>query len=326
MDAHWEQASRRARGAYLVVLPDRWVMRGGTLKLLASLVECESPQCVFWDTKLAMQKDGRHVRPFGGEGPVQYEVLKSGDLLEQLLRFQGYIDDTVFTQPFPRSLNSIIRVSLANAIRERLGVFYAPNACDYTSGITTLLNVGEIVHLRESLYLAIGAESNGQQLSIHGVPDRLRAATHWRGLALDTVLLTVMNDLEKTFERNAANTWISRFNMRNVLLCLLNEIHFKEWHGTPLDTRTMRLELIEYARRNERQIGPGTVDALRAYDKLHAPRLRSARRLLQRAGVFYTLYEWKHAVLGRKVPESTFRYSDDLLSARRIQMIDPVHS
>jgi hypothetical protein len=319
MDANWESASLRAGGRYLLVLPDRWVMRGGALGLLASIVARQHPECVFWDSRLSINDEGHFRGHIDNTGPVHCEVRSAHDMLASLLNFDGYATDTVFKQPFPRGLNSITRSDVIERIRARVGVLFAPNACDYTSGVSILLNTTRLTHLHDSLYLGIGTDSNGQRLSVFGVPEPLRPATRWRGLELDTVFLTVMNDVESTLQRHGATAWRERIAVANVLLSLLNEIHFKEWHGSPLDTQAMRERVMDYARQHARELGPAALERLAAYDRAHAPRLRPGRRLLQRLDLFYKLYALKHTMLGHRTVLSGHRYSDDLLSARPIQ-------
>jgi hypothetical protein len=317
MDENWEAASQRGSGKYLLVLPDRWVMRGGALGLLASIVAEQDPECVFWDSRLAIYEDGTLRGQVETAGPVRCEIRSSRDLLASLLNFSGYETNTVYTQPFPRGLNCITRRDVIERTRKKAAPFFAPNACDYTSGVALLLNTERMTHLQESLYMAIGAESNGERLSVYGVNEKLRPATRWRGLQLDTVLLTVLNDVEMTLKRHGAEKWSERIHLANVLLSLLNEIHFKEWHGSPLDTVRMRADLFSYAALHKDALGPSAIEKLRAYDRKFSPRFRNSRRLLQRLKLFYKLYSLKHS-LGRGRQGDGHFYGDDLLSTRPI--------
>lgn len=326
MDDNWESASRLARGKYLLVLPDRWVMRGGALNLLASLVDQQEPECVFWDSKLSMDGDGRLRNEIDTRAPIRCKVVPSERALENLLDFKGYLDNTVYTQPFPRGLNCIIRQDVVVAIRRKVGSFFAPNACDYTSGVSVLLNTRKLTHVGDSLYLSLGNDSNGEKLAVYGVPEKLRPATAWRGLQLDTVLLTVMNDIEDTLRRNGAPEWSPRIDHANVLLSLLAEIHFKEWHGSPLDTVKMKQHLLRYAEANKERLGANIAARLAAYDAEFSPSLPAARRWLQKWGCFYALYRCKNGLARAKRKRGRQFYSQDFLSGRQILLADSSHT
>lgn len=315
MDVNWETACMRASGRYLLVLPDRWVMRGGVLRLLAALVAKHEPQCVFWDSKLSIDNSGQFRSLVPTDGPLHCDFVPSTLALENLLKFRGYLDRTVYTQPFPRGLNSIIRTDVIDTVRRKTGAFFAPNTCDYTSGVSALVNTNQLIYVRDSLYLAIGNDSNGERLSIYGVPEKLKPSTQWHGLQVDAIFLTVLNDIEQTLKRNGASQWLDAFDKGNAMLSLLAEIHTKEWHGSPLDTATMRLTLFRYA---EKHLGPRILSELQQYDQRNAPKLRTERKLLQSAGLFYPLYRLKHALKEQLKESSSQFYSDDLLSHRSL--------
>jgi hypothetical protein len=322
MDVNWETASLQAKGRYLLVIPDRWVMRGGVLALLANLVEGRVPECVFWDAKLSIDRHGRFQRPVDTSIPVHAEERRSSAILGSLLKFEGYATDTVFTQPFPRGLNCICRCDVVEAIRARVGRFFAPNACDYTSGISVLLNTESAIYLQDSLYIPIGSKSNGAQLSVFGLPQRLLKDAAWAGLRMDAVFLTVMNDFERTLRRHGAEKWLGSIERGNVLLSLLSEIHFKEWHGSPLDTTAMREALLDHAQAHAAQIGGDIVERLRLHDQRFAPSWRSARRILQRAHLFYPLYALKHQAKARLSRSTHQTYLDDHFGGRSVRMRD----
>ncbi|NNU43665.1 glycosyltransferase family 2 protein [Ramlibacter montanisoli] len=317
MDANWEAASLRARGRYLMMFPDRWVMRGGSLALLASIIAQQDPECVIWDSRLSIQEDGRFRSEVESAGPVRCEIRRSEDLLENLLAFRGYKDKTVYTQPFPRGLNCVTRQDAIDAVRSRVGTLFAPNACDYTSGVSLLLHTRRITHVLDSLYVAIGKESNGERLTIHGIPPSLKHATRWRGLEVDAVLLTVMNDIDATLERHGEQQWSERMDVGNVLLSLLSEIHTKEWHGSPLDTVEMRERIFSYATLHRDTLRPSLAAELAAYDLQFAPGLRQGRKLLQKLKLFYKVYALKHAMAPGR-PSARHTYCDDLLSTRSV--------
>jgi glycosyltransferase involved in cell wall biosynthesis len=317
MDANWETASRKASGAYLLMLPDRWVMRGGTLRFLMEVISSTNPECVFWDTKLGIDGDERIRQEIKIYESIDCKILRSTAVLQHILNFEGYTDDTVFTQPFPRALNSLIKRDVSELIRDKFGKLFIPCSCDYTSGIGVLLNTKQLVHIQDSLYIPIGEQSNGQTVAVFGMPERLKHYSVWRGLQLDSVFLSVVRDIEHMLEIHGKRDFIKYINNTNLLLSLLNEIHFKEWHGSPLDIRHMRGLLIDFAGKN---FGQEVVDRLRDYDRNHVPRMRNLRRHLQKLRIFYPLYKFKHRIKDIFRAQSSNSYKDDTLSGRNIRL------
>jgi hypothetical protein len=318
MDENWEAASRKASGTYLLMLPDRWVMRGGTLQLLADVIANTNPECVFWDSKLGIDSDGRYTQEIRVSESIDYEILSSKGVLHEILNFKGYANNTVFTQRFPRSLNSLVRADIIKSIREKVGQLFAPNSCDYTSGVSVLLTTKRLVYIHDSLYISIGQQSNGQTVAVFGTPERFRRFSAWRELQLDSVFLSVVRDIENMLEIHGERDFIRYMNATNLLLSLMNEIHFKEWHGSPLDIYSMRQRLIDFAARNFDQ---GTVDRLRDYDRRHAPRMRLLRRYLQKLRIFYPLYSIKHRMKYILRSPSPYSYKDNTLGRRNIRLI-----
>lgn len=293
MYENWENASVRAKGEYVLILPDRWIMLQGVLRLLKNVIEKKNPDCIFWGAR--HQHD--LLNNNSNQIMIYYEEIPSQLLLSNLLLFNGYKDGKVFSQPFPRGLNSAYKNSLVNKIRNNIGSFFRPASCDYTSGISILTNTSSMIEIFTALYSSVGNESNGARNSIHGLSDEDRNLAVWRGLDLNCVFLTVLNDIENTLKLNGRSDLLNSINVSNVLLSTLSELHFKEWHGSTLDTLGMRESIINFISKNKKITRANLLYEFNNFDDKMRPNFLSLRKFLVRLGVFYYLYDLKWKLL-----------------------------
>lgn len=295
MHDNWEQSTLKASGKYILVLPDRWVMRLGVLSLLNKIIEKNDPEVIFWDTKLGMFANG-YIKGNKAlaNGQVNYTINKSNYFLEKLLDFNGYKDESVFRQKFPRGLNSLYREDVARKIRSMHGSLFSPLSCDYTSGVKILLGTSEIIYLQESMYVAVGNDSNGHNSAVNGginkVDLKYKHFFDWRGLILDSVFLTVMNDIETVISTDQnGKKYLARINKDNVILSIMYEIHYKEFHGTQLDTKLMRKKIFDYIERE-----PGFRKKLKRevclFDKDNKPKYIWLRFYLNKHGLLKKIF------------------------------------
>ena len=76
-----------------------------------------------------------------------------------------------------------------------------------------------------------------------------------------------------------------KLHVNNALLSLISEIHYKEFHGSLLDTLGMRQEIFEFIANNSSS-GLVCLDVINKFDKLKKPRWIPLRRLCRRLGIF----------------------------------------
>jgi hypothetical protein len=195
-----------------------------------------------------------------------------------------------------------------------MGTLFSPSNCDYTFGLSILLNTQSIIEIFAPFYTAIGSESNGQTCSVYGLPPDVADKTKWRGLQIDCVFMTVLNDIEKILQKGGRADLIEIMDTSNALLSLVCEINFKEWHGSPLDTKAMLKSILKFIESGSQNTRPELKDEIKSFYRATSPRMRLPRKILNRIGLFYKIYnlKWKikHLLLGSEFPEKNFDYSN----------------
>ena len=316
MNQNWENGLSFASGEYILFLPDRAVIRNGALNLLENLLILNDAECVFWDTNIGVNEEGFIQNKINVDNNIEFEEKDSLDILRKYLKFDEYFNMKVFNPDIPRGLNSIIKKDAVEKIKNSIGGLFQSYNPDYCYALSVLCNVKSVIHLREPITASNGTESNGQKTAIYGVGKENENRILWRGLNLDCCLLALINDIEQILLFNKKPELICEIDTSNVILSILYEIHFKEWHGSPLNTKNMREILFNYinGKDNMRQ---GIDIEISKYDKLHKPRFVFQRKILQRLGLLYKIINIKKIIKKFKTAENIY-YFDDVLSKRKI--------
>jgi hypothetical protein len=123
------------------------------------------------------------------------------------------------------------------------------------------------------------------------------SALSWKEIYLDCVFITVLHDIERTILNHRKAHLLSEIDHSNILLSLMCEIHFKEWHGSPLDTTAMKERVLEIGRRGYfggHPLRVGIVEELIAYKKERAPKLIHVRKILRSLKLLHRLMRLKY--------------------------------
>ena len=314
MDENWEACSLPARGRYVLFMADRWVMRPGVLALMAKIVERTDPDIFFWPGQKFDQIREAHT-VLGGPPPIQCVIERAEDVFSTFLQFRGFETSNVYGQPIPRALNSGYRRELGARAREIWGELFRPISPDYTSAVALLLLADRCVRIDEMMYHPIGNKSNFSDTTINGLGhyrEKWPGCEKWRGLEIDVVFPTVLNDIERTLNNwPHREVWLSRFNVENALKCVIWELHFKEFNGSLMDTQKMRQEVYAFAKR----IGlrEDQIQKIRDYDRKRRHRFVPLRKVLRACGLYDTARKLNNMLRYRnqlKLREQIYTQSD----------------
>lgn len=153
MPAHWEWATSFATGEYLIVLPDRRLLKQGAVKQLISTMEnnqdCEACCCA-WDE---INESGRLVTTKSFQSDAKFsteDVLKKFEI-----GLAGW-------HHLPRGLNCILRTKFVDQYRDMHGTYFDSISPDFRSAFNFLFTANNVYVIAEPLMIATGFKlSNG---------------------------------------------------------------------------------------------------------------------------------------------------------------------
>lgn len=175
MPDHWEWATLKTIGKYVLVLTDRSVLKQGTLNKIFNIIKTNKKVAVYsWNWALF---DNKRNIVFGDFATHQGDsgIIKiiSKDLIRYFLGSQQY-----FSHGLPRGLNSCYRFDVAENIRKKYGRLFMPISPDFTSAFLFLSQISEICYIDQSLFLSQGLEiSNGEKSVLSTASARLYLKT-----------------------------------------------------------------------------------------------------------------------------------------------------
>jgi hypothetical protein len=170
MPDHFEFASSFARGDYVAILTDRFVMRPSALTVLANVLNTQeggTADCVVWP----MRSDWHSSS--GLETTASFSgCLTSIPLAEALDRFLrldvGALADFWFNN-LPRALNCIYSRDIAERVSSDVGRLFRPYCPDYAAAFAFVAHGTNMAHVDLPLYLGHGGQSNGAETLVRGV-------------------------------------------------------------------------------------------------------------------------------------------------------------
>ena len=157
MPQHWEQISLLARGRYLMVVPDRSVLKQGALARVADLHDNggDKAAIVTWSWDLYFN-ESNILLPFAGT-EVDPQVLDSENLALDSLRVQAS-----YPSALPRGLNSSVARYLVDEIRSRNGTAFSSINPDFSFAYDCLMCCPQVTYLNNALMISQGLSvSNG---------------------------------------------------------------------------------------------------------------------------------------------------------------------
>lgn len=298
MHENWEFLVDNSSGDYVAVLPDRWIPRLHSFSVIRSILTSQSPDCIFWDNKLGLCRNS-FINTSGEESSaLLVKTINPSDQLRLILSFKGWVDNSCFTQPFPRGLNSVTSRVLIERIKSKVGSFFRPLSCDYTSGISVLLEAEKILHIHDSLYLSHGNKSNGANSSIYGCKrniEHLSQIEHdGRYPDVDCVLSTVLNDILESLSLHGEARCSQYVDLLGYYKSLVRELEFKMWHGSPLDVEKIFTAVHKACLSN---LGISAADEVYMLYVKCMPKYRRIRRFLRYSNLFSAALQVKDSFL-----------------------------
>ena len=119
---HWEFATKKTIGKYVILLADRKVLYKDALKTAEELIQ-EKPELNAYSFGVRMYDEVRgevvSSLPFSGE----LEMLESAYLARNFLDENLYLSQTLDNK-FPKTLNGCYKNSFAKEVRERIGAYF----------------------------------------------------------------------------------------------------------------------------------------------------------------------------------------------------------
>lgn len=159
MPKHWEYATLKARGRYVLVLPDRSVLKRQALRTIHAAICSSKRDVLVCSWRWSLFDDSLSLE-FGDE-----PVVKTGEVLN--LSSQSIIrsfatGSAKYPYKLPRGLNSCYRNDLADEIRSNHGALFTPISPDYTSAFLLLAYAEHVLFLDTALFISQGlGVSNG---------------------------------------------------------------------------------------------------------------------------------------------------------------------
>lgn len=156
MPDHWEWALQQLHGKYVLIVPDRRMLRQGTLSLLSHLIRGSvnnDVEVVTWP-HARFSNSGILDHDDDGEG---FSTYQSDSIIKKIT--QERFDNTVL----PLGYNTCVKREVLDRVRTRRGRTYSPLNADFSSAYSILCVVENII--RSNTYLTI---AQGPQHSIGG--------------------------------------------------------------------------------------------------------------------------------------------------------------
>jgi Glycosyl transferase family 2 len=285
MPAHWEFATRHATGTYLIVLTDRFTLRPGALATLTRLIATAPsgpPDILRWGTDCGMRPDGIWL-----ENPHSGLVSEcdSRRVLAEFAKGAQWRSRLLGSNSLPRGLNSAVRRSLLDSVREENGEVYVPLAPDYTSAFQILARAQKMVEIDLPLIAAHGTQSNGASVmrdGVAGYTDQFALDPFERcPLAIDTVINTTFRDYLWVDAQVGGR--LPPIDPVGYLLINYRELQIKRELGSKLPVAAMRREILKAAAKLSSTEQAEFARGKEEIDTLETPLYR-LRNLLARTG------------------------------------------
>lgn len=161
MPDHWEFATQKAKGLYVMVLTDRSFLRQGSLHdIYASISKAKGEVKVcMWD--FGHYDEERNIL-FGEKEKQGVEFIKSKDLIKNFSETLGY-------KLLPVPHRSCYRFDVAEKIRQNIGRLCWPACPDGTAALLLLAHSGSVMHIPRPLFFFQGdSVSSTNRLKFNG--------------------------------------------------------------------------------------------------------------------------------------------------------------
>ena len=171
---HWEWASLKAMGKYVLIMPDRKVLYQGALQKLKTVTE-KYPHINAFSYHVATFIES--TLTFAWSPPHQGTMLFStADLTSNFLSENLYLKKT-FEYYFPKTLNGFFKAEYAQSIRSKFGQYFntaGVTTPDFSSLFINLALNDEILYIGDKILISQGEQvSNGRNFGLGKVDQYL---------------------------------------------------------------------------------------------------------------------------------------------------------
>lgn len=157
MNKHWEFATRKTRGRYVLLLTDRSVLKRHALRTIHDAIRSSEHEILACSWRWSL---------FDDEAQLEFAdkpVVQRDGVLELTSRevAQSFADGkAVFSYDLPRALNSCYRSDLAEAIRSKHGAMFVPISPDFTSAFYVLAYAEHLLFIDSALFISQGLKQS----------------------------------------------------------------------------------------------------------------------------------------------------------------------
>jgi len=235
MPDHWEFATEKAKGIYILILTNRSFLRQGSLRdIYNSISESKKdvPVC-FWDFG---HYDEKSKILFGEKERTGIEFLKSKDLIKG---FSQTLDARRF---LPKPCNGCYKRDFAQKIKQKIGRLYLPAYPDYTSPLLFLAYSDFVMHIPRTLFFFQGA-SVGNTLKLYTPTLDIKDLYQFVPINAAVNASNIFNDLLAI--RNLADGNLKYFNIDWVFYFVSCYQELRAKMMIPRADKKIQLELLE---------------------------------------------------------------------------------
>lgn len=266
MPDHWEFASRHASGRYVVILPDRHVMRPSALDFIYTTIAQlqEDIKVISYHISSEFNQSGIVcVRPFSGDT----KVIDSKQEICEFARCANWKYSLLYaSNRLPRMTNGCYRFDVAQTIREKHGRLFMPVSPDYTCAFLLLAYTDRFAHLDRPLAMCHGNQSNGQSALVYGSDKYVSSLGDvdtyaWTPGSLRTVTGLVIRDLMMVKHLVGSKYSDVRLDLVGYFMCNYRELMWMERLGSQVDVHALYKQWCE----NIKQLYPEQQQLINQY-------------------------------------------------------------
>jgi len=166
MPDHWEDATKKLKGQYILIVTDRCLLKQGTLSFLHNLINEKKQDASFdiitWnmdlyldDSKILLQKPYQKTTTNVLNSQLELEKMINGEMGS-------------WGEFLPRGMNSCIKKDVLVDLRRKYFRIFRSLAPDFTCAFLCLLNSEKITYINQSLYLSRGTKVSNGGISYSG--------------------------------------------------------------------------------------------------------------------------------------------------------------
>ncbi len=157
MNKHWEFATQKTNGRYVLLLTDRSVLKRHALRTIHDAIQASKHEILACSWRWSLFDDNAQLE-FADNPVVQRNSILELTSCEVAQNFAN--GRTVFNYELPRALNSCYRADLAKNIRSKHGAMFVPISPDYTSAFYVLAYAEYILFIDSALFISQGLKQS----------------------------------------------------------------------------------------------------------------------------------------------------------------------